>query len=336
MPKAAPAPSIPAVHALHLVDVAARWNVGAADLLAPLGLDAAALAEPGARLTIAQIEALVARARALTGEPGLGFHLGLQMRISSHGYLGFAAMASATAREALELAMRFAPTRTSALALRLIVDGARASLVLDERAPLGSARDVILLALVVGIPQLGEVLTGRPLPGTADLAIPEPPYARRFARLIDGRIRFGQPVNQLVFDAALLDLPMTQADPAAVAMARAQCERELAALGAEESVAQAVRRLLALPGGGFRPLDEVARALAMSPRTLKRRLADEDVQFSALLDDERRERALLLLRDRDLSLDQIAERVGYADVANFTRAFRRWTGTTPARVRDGV
>jgi AraC-like DNA-binding protein len=332
MPKVAPVASLPAIHALHLVDVAARWRVSADDLLGPSGLSPAVLAEPGARLTIAQIEALVARARALNGEAGLGFYLGLQMRISSHGYLGFAAMAAATAREALELAMRFAPTRTSALALRLHVDGKDASLVIEEVAPLGGARDVILLALVVGIRQLGEALTGRSLPGTADVAFAEPAYVARFAGYIDGRIRFGQPLNQLLFDAALLDLPMSQADPAAVALARAQCERELAALG-EEAVATAVRRQLARPGGGFHGLDEVAAALAMSPRTLKRRLAAEGAAFSAILEGERRERAFLLLRDAELSLDQVAERLGYGDVAAFTRAFRRWTGGTPGAYR---
>src|SRR4051794_37519122 len=86
--------SIPAVHALHLAELAGRWGVTADLLFAGLELDVAMLSDPKRRLSITTVEALVTRAKALTGEPGLGFHLGLQMRISAHGYLGFAAMAA--------------------------------------------------------------------------------------------------------------------------------------------------------------------------------------------------------------------------------------------------
>lgn len=333
--------SIPAVHALHLVELVRRWEVSPEELLAPLGLRAEVLADPGARLPVRVVEALVEQARRLTGEPGLGFFLGLQMRVSSHGYLGFAAMTSATVRDALEIAVRFAPTRTGALTLRLAVEGARAALVMEENADFGTARDVVVLSLLVGVWQIGRALTGHELAGSADVRGAEPPYFGRFKHVLPGVVRFGQPVHQLVFDAAVLDLPLNMADPAAQRLAREQCERELEALGAGAGIAAAVRRALADPGGGggaggFRGLDEVARALAMSPRTLKRKLSEADASFSGLLDEQRRDRALLLLRDGALTLDAIAERLGYSDVANFTRAFRRWTGKTPGALRRGT
>jgi AraC-like DNA-binding protein len=74
----------------------------------------------------------------------------------------------------------------------------------------------------------------------------------------------------------------------------------------------------------------------LSPRTLKRRLAEHGVTYSSLAEGELREKAMLLLRSVDLSLEQVAERTGYSDVANFTRAFRRWTGQTPAQYRRSL
>jgi AraC-like DNA-binding protein len=71
----------------------------------------------------------------------------------------------------------------------------------------------------------------------------------------------------------------------------------------------------------------------VSPRTLKRKLADLGTGFSELLEEQQRERALMLLRSEQLSLEDVAARVGYSDVANFTRAFRRWTGLTPGAYR---
>ncbi len=323
--------SLPAVHALHLVQLVARWRVPADALLGDLGLRESALSDPEARLSVETCERLLSRARALTGEPALGIYLGLQMRVAWHGYLGFAAMTAATTRDALLLAMRYAPTRTSALGLRLHESGRVASLVIEERVPLRTAQDAIILSLIVGIWQIGTALTGRALDGSADVAFPEPPYFARFQAI--GRVRFGQPLHQLLFDRDVLDLPLAMADPAAQRLAQEQCERALEALGAGARLSVRVRQRLPREGGGFHTLDEVAAQLATSPRTLKRKLALEGHAFSSLVDEERRERALLLLRAPELSLDDVAERLGYSDLANFSRAFRRWTGRTPGAFR---
>jgi AraC-like DNA-binding protein len=325
--------TLPGVHALHLVELAARWQVTPAELLAGSNASEASLADPATRLPMATFERLIERARALTGEPGLGFHLGLSMRISAYGYLGFAAMTATTLRDALEIAVRFAPTRTTAIALRLESEGDRAFVVLEEHCEFGSARDVIVLALVVGIWQIGKALTGRQLHGGADLAFSEPDYFARFATLMPGPVRFGQPRNQLIFDNAILDCPLVLSDPAAERLAREQCERELAAIGPRAEIVASVRARLAREEGGFHPLPKVAKKMHMSVRTLKRKLEAEGTSFSTLVDDERRDKAMALLRRDDRAVEEIAERLGYSDAANFTRAFRRWTGTTPKAFR---
>jgi AraC-like DNA-binding protein len=323
--------SLPAVHVLHLLELVKRWDVTPEQLLAGTGVELSALTAPAARVSIPTIVSVIERARALTAEPALGVYFGMQMRISTHGYLGFAAMTAPTMREALELAVRFAPTRTTAVSLRLVIDDDTASLVIDEHADFGSARDVIVLALVVGIWQIGNALTGRELTGEAELAFPAPAWIGRFSGAI--KARFDQPSNRLIFDAALLDLPLTMADREALQLAREQCERALEALGFDGRVAPRVRTMLAKDTLHPRSLEDVAAELHLSPRTLKRRLAAEGAAYSALLEEHRREKALLLLRSRDLSVDAVAERLGYADVTSFTRAFRRWTGTTPAAYR---
>jgi hypothetical protein len=242
--------TFPGVHALHLVELAARWQVTSADLLAGSNVTEASLADPATRLPLTSFERLIERARALTGEPGLGFHLGLSMRISAHGHLGFAAMTATTLRDALDIAARFAPTRTTAVALRLETDGDNALVVVEERARFGSARDVIITALVVGIWQIGNALTGRALRGGLDLAFAEPAYFARFVSLAPGPVRFEQPRTQLIFDKAILDLPLILSDPAAQSLAREQCERELEAIGPRAAIVAGVRAQLAREDGG--------------------------------------------------------------------------------------
>jgi AraC-like DNA-binding protein len=325
--------TLPAVHALHLAELVGRWQVTPDQLLLPLGIAAAELAQPGARLSVAQAGRLVERARALTGEPGLGFYLGLQMRISAHGHLGFAAMTAGTLGAAIELAIRFAPTRTTVVGLRLVHKGAQASLIVDEHAPLGGLRETLIFTLLIGLWQIASALTGRELHGALEVAFPQPEYFHRFAHLARDAIRFEQPAHRLCFDAALLDLPLTLADPVAQRLAQEHCQKELDALGYGGPLAARVRELLPLPDGKLRNQSALAHALHVSVRTLKRRLAALGLSYSDLVDERRRERALVLLQDTSLTSEQIAERLGYSDAANFSRAFRRWTGTTPRRYR---
>jgi AraC-like DNA-binding protein len=325
--------TVPGVHALHLVEFAARWGVTAADLLAGFRFTEASLADPATRVPIPVFERLIERARLRTGEPGLGFHLGLSMRISAYGHLGFAAMTAMTLGNALEVAARFGPTRSTAIALELETEGDRALVVVQENARFGSARDVIILALVVGIWQIGNALTGQSLRGGLDLAFPEPDYFARFANLAPGPVRFDQPRHQLVFDKSILDLPLVLSDPAAQRLAREQCERELEAIGPRAAVVAGVRPHLPREDGGFQALPRIAKSMHMSVRTLKRKLEADGTSYSELLEEQRRGKAMLLLRRDDLAIEEIADRLGYSDAANFTRAFKRWTGTTPKAFR---
>lgn len=324
--------SLPAGPALQLIRLVERWNVGADQLLRGSGLRAEQLEEPSARLALDTVHELFARARALTGEPGLGFYLGLEKRATSYGYLGFAAMSAATVREALELTVRFVPAQTGAFGVDLRMEGRSAALVIDLRAHFGNVEDVFLFNVVVTLWQLGSALTGREIRGITELTIDEPRYYRRFVELLP-HVRFGQPENRLLFDASVLDLPLISADRAALRLARDQCEAALDALISDSGLVQRVRALLARPDAAPGSLAEAAAALSVSPRTLKRRLAAHRVSFSALLADARRDSARRLLSSSSLSVDAIAQRLGYSTAPNFIRAFRRWTGSTPSSYR---
>ena len=325
---------IPAIHAAHLAELCARYGVSSSQLFAGTGLVEATLTEPDEQLSIAAMERIVTRARVLTGEPALGILLGMQMRISAHGYLGFAAMVARTIGEALEIAVRYAPTRTNALALRLEDAGAKTALVIEPCANLGASEDVVVFALMEGIRQIGRALTGRALMGSAEVSFAEPLYFERFAA-IDGspKIRFGASEHRLIFAREVLLVPLVLADAAAFRLAREQCERALSELHERHRVTARVRSLLARRGGVLKSQNEIAKGLHVSSRTLKRRLAEEGATWKELADDVRRTEAVRLIGRTEIALESVAERLGYSDVANFSRAFRRWTGMSPGAYR---
>jgi AraC-like DNA-binding protein len=99
-----------------------------------------------------------------------------------------------------------------------------------------------------------------------------------------------------------------------------------------ESVERAVRKnMKALP-----TLADVARQLHLSERTLRRRLGESDVSYQALLDNVRKNRAIELLANTALSIEQVALEVGFSDAHNFRRAFKRWTKSAPSDLRASL
>jgi AraC-like DNA-binding protein len=330
----APAHSLPAAYLLYLFEVAKRWGIAPEDLLEGTGLTLEALARPDRRLPVEILVKVLERTRARHGQPSLGLALGFAMRVSAHGPVSTAALSASTVQEGLDVAVRYLPVVTTALALRLRVEGREASLVLEERADFGAVRDVVVMAILIGIWRAGEALTGRSLGGSIELALPAPGAEEAAARA--PRIRFGQKANRLVFEASTLAVPYRMADPVAMHLAREQCERALKAMGLDGRMTTRVTSILSGGGQGkkaFPSLERVAATLHVSSRTLKRQLAAEGSSFSALIEKERQERAMLLLGTPGFSVKEVAGRLGYSNVANFTRAFTRWTGKKPAATR---
>ncbi len=326
-----PIPTLPAIHAHHLAELAQRWQVEPAELLEGTGVSEEDLTDAERRLDIPTYQHIIRRARALTGEPALGIYFGLDMRVSSHGLLGYAALTSATVGDALRLAVRYVPTRTTAIGLRVTEAGDQAALVVEENVDFGDARDAVLFAFTMGLWQIARTATGVPVTGEVDFPFPRPSYLDRFTSVLPTAPRFDQPRTRIVFAKEVLLLPMSMSDPAALQIAREHCEQELRGLGFGGDVVERLRAVLPLEGGGgYRTLDDCARALHMSERTLKRRLAAHGTSFTSVLDDIRCEAAVMWLRDENASHADIAEQLGYADASAFSRAFRRWTGMTPA------
>ena len=128
-------PAIPSIYAAHLVQLAARWQIPASVLLEGTGLHEAQLDDAQARVSPYALRLLFQRAVELTKEPGLGFYFGLQLKLSSHGSVGFAAMTSATLREALKVAERFLALRAPFLSPRIVEAGDNAALELGSVFP---------------------------------------------------------------------------------------------------------------------------------------------------------------------------------------------------------
>jgi AraC-like DNA-binding protein len=181
---------------------------------------------------------------------------------------------------------------------------------------------------------MARTLVGRPLAGIVELDYPEPAYFPRFAHLWPGKALFGQRSCRVLLPASRLDEALHMADSVTAQQIQKECELALSLRASPDTLLADLRRdLNASQGDGFPSLEEVAKARHVSDRTLKRQLQLRGTTYRAMVDELKRERAQTLLANSKLSVQQVGQALGYADPANFHRAFRRWFGMSPEAYR---
>jgi len=175
---------------------------------------------------------------------------------------------------------------------------------------------------------LRECSRGAARPSEVRLPRPAPRNPRLFERFFGAPVTFDAPVAALIYPRACMAVPFTQSDRRLLDILRAHARERLQAMPQADFQDRA-RAFIAdgLLGGEY-GLEHLAFRCGMSERTLRRRLSDAGTSYRELLDDVRRERALLLL-DAEQSISLIAQHLGFSDATAFARAFRRWTGHPP-------
>jgi AraC-like DNA-binding protein len=175
-----------------------------------------------------------------------------------------------------------------------------------------------------------HLTSNRAAPSRVMLRRPRPPDPDTYRELL-GDVRFGADHDRCTFNANSLRVPIERADPAILSALEPYSERRVAEQG--QAFTAPVAELVAARLDDIPTLASVSRALALSPRALQLRLADEGTTYSAIVDRMQRERALLLLTTSDLPMTTIATRVGFSSPAGLTRAVRRWTSLSPTEYR---
>lgn len=153
------------------------------------------------------------------------------------------------------------------------------------------------------------------------------------------RVRFKADRNALVFRSSDLDRPFVTHNEELLNVIGAQLESELQARRTGKTVGEQVKQTLRQLLAGKRPtLDDVAKELGLSTRTLQRRLTDSGLTFQQVVEETRRELARHYLKQRAVELNEAAFLLGFEDANSFFRAFQHWEGTSPGewRTREGV
>ena len=154
-------------------------------------------------------------------------------------------------------------------------------------------------------------------------------------RFVGTKVEFGGDTDEFALNADARELPLIHADPYLNNLLLKNCEAALAGRTGDvsqlrTSVENAISSLL--PHGRVL-VEDVACTLGMSERTLARKLSEEGLNFTEILQQLRRDLAIRYLDDRKLHVSKIAWLLGFHEVSAFTHAFKRWTGRTPSEMR---
>lgn len=314
-------------------------GISSSELLLRSGIDPASLHLPDALLTLAQVDALIEAAVTTTGNEHLGFDIGRMIKPSNHELLGYALMTSATLDEALRTATRYWRLITPIFNLRYerTTDGVQIKIeAARDLKPLTLRFHIEAIATAIHA-ELGFLLS-KPVP-RYDLHLPESSSnaASHYRQLAPARVHFDvihRSGFQFNLPAAMIARPLALADPNALNIARQRCDEALARLTRHGSLSEWLTMMLDQAQDHQPRQQELARILHLSTRTMNRRLAAEAIRFRELGLQSRHRRACRLLSESTLSITRIALQLGYQEAANFSRAFRRLEGVSPAEYRS--
>lgn len=324
----------------RLIAFAVHRGVRPDELLLAAGIDLARLGNPEAEVPHNAKLRLWDEAARLSGDPDFGLHLGewvCQCPEEHFDVLAFAVRSCATLGDHYRRMERYVRLihEGTFLTLEIEPDVVRLvhGLIDDTSAPRQPVECMLTMAVLQGRRAIGDDFS----PREVRFAHAAPAGMSEQERLFRAPVRYGCPRNELLLDPADLEQPQRQAETRLQAVLERQLEELLSKLPADRSFPSRVKGHIAEQLLDGEPtVQAIAAKLHMSPRTLQRRLNDEGTAFAKLLADLRRDMALRYLQDPGRTINEVAFLLGFLEIPAFYRAFKRWTGKTPAEYQRSV
>ena len=322
---------------LPVAEVLNQRGIDARQLITSVGIDISRLSAPDYRVDAQLFHALMSRCAQESDDEAFGLRCAEAMQPQALHGLGLAWLASDTVYEGLKRLVRFGRLIASIAKLHIEEDGEFVRLHLQRAVEFDNASFISRdygLAMVVRMCRLnlGQYIS----PYLLEVERPEPATPEIWESVLACRVHFNADRTSISWIRSDIEDQIITGDPI---LARVNDEQAEALIRAytENSLAREVvdKILLRLPDGPPEQND-IARDLCMSNRSLQRKLREEGVKYSELLQDCRLQLAKKYLRLQGKPIAETSYLLGFAEPSAFNRAFKRWTNLTPAQFRDGV
>jgi AraC-like DNA-binding protein len=324
----------------NLVETAQSFGLSPELVLQGAGLDYEALKDGTSQTSVAQYLQACSNVVRKHRDPMLPIAVGRNLHLSAYGLYGFALLSSSSVRAGFEFAVRYHDLATPTFDIRWQVRDGDFVWCFPDEAHRGYAPQLrtflMTQQIAAHITHVQDIARADRLPKCVMAAMAPPADPAAVAATLGCPVIYGASATEIIYDMSILDERPPMTNPVTYAMLRESCERLIGVVAEAKGVSRQVSRLLLENLAPFLSMEEVASRLGMTPRTLRRRLADEDTSFSTLLDQVRNELAKKYLSSSAFTVTDISDLLGFSDVANFRSSFRRWNGIAPQAYRASL
>jgi AraC-like DNA-binding protein len=284
----------------------------------------------GEQISKRQAWRMIRRALRLTGRAGLGLEVGIRENLSHLGLAGLALGAARTLSDAIDLGQRYQNQVGGISSFSMEYGEDSVALTVESNLHDRSVLPFVIEENFASALALARLLIGdRFQVHMLEVAYPKPAYADRYRQIFGCPVHFGCTRHRAQFDRRWLDAPIATQSAVMAAQLGTLLEQKARTKALPPRSTVAVERLLLRSGNARLSIDQVANALQISVRTLRRRLSEDGSSFRALSERIRVAIAQRLLRERGMTVAAAAERLGFSDTRGFRRAFKRWLGKVP-------
>ncbi|HSP14025.1 MAG TPA: AraC family transcriptional regulator ligand-binding domain-containing protein [Thermoanaerobaculia bacterium] len=316
-----------------LLDFAVSRGAKRSDLLKRARIDAVDLRDADERIPFDRYVALMRAAKTACDDPALALHFGEAIDLEDISIVGMVNGGDSLAAGGFDLMNRY-----GRLDFDLMGDGAprfvmRDSWLIDERPDSNDFPELTECTFARMACTIRRYFGDRPFLMAVNVTHAEPAYRAEYDRILQVPVTFGSDQNALVLAAGAWTARAPAARPIsdyAASVMTAHADALLEDLAKSDSMRGRVESaLLSILHTGEANVESIARQLGLSRQTLFRKLKAEGVTFEKVLDELRRTIATKYLRGKNATVAEAAYLVGFSDAAAFSRAFKRWTGSSP-------
>lgn len=322
-----------------VVDTLGKQDISALGVLSGVGVQPDDLHSPDTLISLRQLITACRNAIELLRDPHLPYAIGSAIHVSTYGMYGYAILCSTNFRRAMEFAAKYhplaAPLATIAFSELEGTSAWEIEPITDRGVDPRLYRFITEMQIGIHTSLHRDIMGASFAPREITVTYGPSDDFGLTAELVGCPVRFEQPANRLVFDSRWLDDAPKFGNRTTYSAVVDLCDALLADMTRRSGTAGRVRKILLQDIANGPTLGAIAALLGTTTRTIRRQLSQQGTSFRELLDEVRSQVAIKYLRQTELTNEDIASVLGFADAANFRHAFRRWTGKTPSEFRSG-
>ncbi|AZZ90057.1 helix-turn-helix domain-containing protein [Hahella sp. KA22] len=298
-------------------------------------LDLSMLEDQDYRVPLPAYNLLWSRAEETLKDPAVGLHVGEWVDSRRMGVIGHIIFNNRTLEQGLKQYVRLSALVNEGVRTEFHLQGDDAVIEYHCERPEYYHRAGMDRMLALSVTRARRFVSEKIYLTKVGFAHPAPEYVAEYERIFQCPVSFGQPCCSLAFNKDFLSFELPQRNPYLHQALTRQVEALLQKLSLRRTVSHKVKAIVAkrLSRGDIEA-EKVAEKMNMSRHTLYRKLKQEDVSFQELVEQVRKDKALDYLQKGKYSLSEIAFLLGFSELSAFSRAFKRWTGESPANYRS--